>query len=185
MGYLMDFNHKRTEREYCHQHGYPLDTRITSKTHKDFHIEKARMRNTWPVIAVFVVCTAVYGESLNTHMAVPIILQYIIAFCATAIFTVNSALVIDLYPGASASATACNNLMRCSVGAAGVAVVQPMIDALTPRWTFLVLAAITMAHVPLLWIEMKYGAGWRLARIEKQDATKNDEIKKGPSTASS
>jgi hypothetical protein len=175
MGYLMDINHRKTEREYCSQHGHPLDTRITSKTHKHFHIEKARMRNTWPIVAVFVVCTAIYGESLNTHLAFPIILQYIIAFCATAIFTVNSALVIDLYPGASASATACNNLMRCSVGAAGVAVVQPTINALTARWTFLMLAAITLVHVPLLWIELRYGAEWRLVRIEKQEAPKDKE----------
>jgi hypothetical protein len=41
----------------------------------------------------------------------------------------NSALVIDLLPGKSASATAVNNLMRCSMGAAGVAVVQLVIDS--------------------------------------------------------
>jgi len=38
------------------------------------------------------------------------------------------ALVIDLYLGASASATAVNNLMQCSVGAGGVAVIQLIID---------------------------------------------------------
>lgn len=79
----------------------------------------------------------------------------------------NSALVIDLYPGASASATAVNNLMRCLIGAAGVAAVQPIIDALTPVWTFVLLAGITIAASPLVWIEMRYGASWRLARQER------------------
>lgn len=167
IGYLMDFNHKRTEREYCMKYNLPLDTRITTKTHPDFPIEYARMRNTWWITALFVICTAVYGASLKTHLALPIILQYVIAYCATAIFTINSALVIDLYPGASASATAVNNLMRCLIGAAGVAAVQPLIDALTPPWAFLLLAGITLALVPLLMVEMKWGAGWRIERGER------------------
>ncbi|CAI7645964.1 unnamed protein product [Penicillium pancosmium] len=166
-GYLMDYNHKRTEREYCMEHNLPLETRITSKTHSDFPIEYARMRNTWWITALFIVCTAVYGVSLRTHLAVPIILQYIIAYCATAIFTINSALVIDLYPGASASATAVNNLMRCLIGAAGVAASQPIIDAITAQFAFLLLAGITLCMVPLLSIEMRWGAGWRLERTER------------------
>ncbi|OJJ48830.1 hypothetical protein ASPZODRAFT_90739 [Penicilliopsis zonata CBS 506.65] len=170
IGYLMDYNHRKTEREYCQQNGYPADTRITAKTHKDFPIERARMRNTWWITALFLVCTVVFGFSLETHLAVPIILQFFIAYCATAIFTINSALVIDLYPGASASATACNNLMRCSVGAAGVALVQPMIDALTARWTFMLLSGITLLCVPLLWVETRYGPSWRLARAERHSA---------------
>ncbi|CAI7630401.1 unnamed protein product [Penicillium manginii] len=166
-GYLMDYNHKRTEREYCVEHNLPLETRITSKTHSDFPIEYARMRNTWWITALFIICTAVYGVSLRTHLAIPIILQYIIAYCATAIFTINSALVIDLYPGASASATAVNNLMRCLIGAAGVAASQPIIDAITAQFAFLLLAGITLAMVPLLSIEMRWGAGWRLERTER------------------
>ncbi|CAG8110975.1 unnamed protein product, partial [Penicillium nalgiovense] len=115
IGYLMDFNHKRTEREYCQQHNLPTETRINLKSHPDFPIEYARMRNTWWITAIFIVCVSVYG--------------FIIAYGSTAISTINSTLVIDLYPGASASATAVNNLMRCLIGAAGVAASQAIIDA--------------------------------------------------------
>jgi MFS family permease len=167
IGYLMDFNHKRTEREYCQQHNLPIDTRINLKSHPDFPIEYARMRNTWWITAIFIVCVSVYGVSLRTHLAVPIILQFIIAYGSTAISTINSALVIDLYPGASASATAVNNLMRCLIGAAGVAVSQAIIDAITAQFTFLMLAGITIAMVPLLMVEMKWGYGWRLERQER------------------
>ncbi|KAL2013539.1 hypothetical protein VTN00DRAFT_1064 [Thermoascus crustaceus] len=166
-GRLMDFNHRKTEKEYSVQHGYPTSQRINSKSHPDFPIEYARMRNTWWIIALNVASTAAYGFSLRTHMAVPIILQFMTAFTATSVFSINSALVIDLYPGASASATAVNNLMRCLVGAAGVAVVQPIIDALTAEWTFLMLAGITAVLSPLLLIELKWGVGWRLQRAEK------------------
>ena len=165
----MDYNYRLTEREYCRQHGYPASTRIYLKTHSDFPIEIARMRNTWWIIVLFVITMGFYGASLRTHMAVPIILQYFIAFCATGIFTINSALMIDMYPGASASAMAVNNLIRCLIGAAGVAVVQPMIDGLTPVWTFVLLAGITIVSYPLVWIETRYGMSWRLARNERQN----------------
>ncbi|KAJ5794787.1 hypothetical protein N7457_001386 [Penicillium paradoxum] len=173
IGYLMDFNHKRTEREYCQQHNLPLDTRINSKSHPDFPIEYARMRNTWWLTAIFVVCVAVYGVSLDTHLAVPIILQFIIAYGSTAITTINSALIIDLYPGASASATAVNNLMRCLIGAGGVAAVQPIVDAITARFAFVLLAGITIAMVPLLMTEMKWGYTWRLERQERFQKKEN------------
>lgn len=169
-GYLMDFNHRKTEAEYRNTHGYPADTPVNSKTHPDFPIELARMRNTWWITAIFIAATVAYGFSLETHIAVPIILQFLTAYSATAVFSINSALVIDLYPGASASATAVNNLMRCSVGAAGVAVAQPMIDALTVRYTFLLLAGITAVFSPLLWAEQKWGANWRHARAERLKA---------------
>jgi MFS family permease len=167
IGYLMDYNHKRTEREYCQKNNLPIDTRINSKSHPDFPIEYARMRNTWWITAIFIVCVSVYGVSLRTHIAVPIILQFIIAYGSTAIFTINSALVIDLYPGASASATAVNNLMRCLIGAAGVAASQPLIDAIGSLFTFVLLSGITIAMVPLLMVEMKWGYGWRLERHER------------------
>ncbi|KAJ5100341.1 hypothetical protein N7456_006393 [Penicillium angulare] len=176
IGYLMDYNHKRTERDYCRQNNLPLDTRITTKTHADFPIEYARMRNTWWITALFIVATALYGVSLKTHLAVPIILQYITAYCATAIFTINSALVIDLYPGASASATAVNNLMRCLIGAGGVALVTPIINAVGSLWTFVLLAGVTLAMVPLLMVEMRWGAGWRMKRNERLKAKADQAI---------
>lgn len=170
VGYLMDYNHRRTEREYCQEDGYATETRINLRSHPDFPIELARMRNTWWIIALFIITTAVYGVSIRTHLAVAILLQYFIAFCSTGIFTINSAFVIDLYPGASASATAVNNLMRCLIGAAGVAVVQPIIEALTAEYTFVLLAGITVAMTPLLWVEQRFGASWRFARNERLES---------------
>ena len=170
IGYLMDHNHRLTEREYCQKNNYPTETRINLKSHPDFPIELARMRNTWWIIALFIVTTAVYGVALRTHLAVLIILQYFIAFCSTGVFTINSAFVIDLYPGASASATAVNNLMRCLIGAAGVAVVQPIIEALTAEYMFVLLAGITVSMTPLLWVEQRFGASWRLARNERLES---------------
>lgn len=163
----MDRDHQRYEVKYCKSHGHPVETRINLRSHPDFPIERARLYNNWWVVLLFVGCTAGYGfclEASRNIMPLSIILQFIVAFAATAVFSANSALVIDLYPGKSASATAVNNLIRCSVGAAGVAVIDILIHKLTAKYTFLLLAGITTLMSPLLVIEVVKGAKWRLAR---------------------
>lgn len=70
--------------------------------------------------------------------------KHFIAHTATAVFSLNGALAIDLYPGKLASAIAVNNLIRCLIGAAGVAVVQMIIDVLGPGVTFLVFAGVNL-----------------------------------------
>jgi MFS family permease len=167
-GYLMDHDYKTVERQYRQQKGIPADTPLNKKELVDFPIEKSRLRNIWWIIAVFVLTVALYGFSLPLNIiAIPLVLQFFIAYTATAVFSFNSALVIDLYPGASASATAVNNLMRCSVGAAGVAVVQLVIDAIGSGPTFALFAGITVVLSPLLVVEWFNGERWRGERKER------------------
>lgn len=167
-GLLMDFDYKVIEARYRRDHAIPDCIKLNEKTDTSFPIEKARLRNVWWIVAIFIVTTAAYGFSLNIpNMALPLVLQFIIAYTATALFSLNSALVIDLYPGAPASATAVNNLMRCSVGALGVAVVQLVIDSMGAGFSFLLFAGITGLCTPLLVVAWFYGPGWRGARIDR------------------
>lgn len=179
----MDHDYKTVERQYRQARGIPADTTLNKKELVDFPIEKSRLRNVWWIIVIFVVTVALYGFSLPLNIiAVPLVLQFFIAYAATAVFSFNSALVIDLYPGASASATAVNNLMRCSVGAAGVAVVQPIIDAIGAGPTFALFAGITVVLSPLLVVEWFYGEGWRRERKErlrvKEEQKKATDVEK-------
>ncbi|KAF7907514.1 uncharacterized protein EAF01_005100 [Botrytis porri] len=175
-GYLMDYNYKVVESRYRKQHNIPVDISIKANELLDFPIEVARMRNIWWIIIVFVIATALYGYSLSLEIiALPLVLQFFIAYTATAVFSSNSALIIDLYPGKSASATAVNNLSRCLLGAAGVAVVQLIIDALGSGVTFLIFAGITLACSPLLLLEWYHGGRWRMERagnLEKKAEAK-------------
>jgi MFS family permease len=150
-GYLMDHDYKTVERRYRQAKGIPAGTTLNKEELVDFPIEKSRLRNIWWIIVIFVFTVALYGFSLPLDIiAIPLVLQFFIAYTATAVFSFNSALVIDLYPGASASAAAVNNLMRCSVGAAGVAVVQLIIDAIGAGPTFALFASTTAVLSPLL-----------------------------------
>ncbi|KAF7864300.1 uncharacterized protein EAF02_010268 [Botrytis sinoallii] len=176
-GYLMDYNYKVVESRYRKQHNIPADIQVKANELLDFPIEVARMRNIWWIVIVFVITTALYGYSLNLEIiALPLVLQFFIAYTATAVFSSNSALIIDLYPGKSASATAVNNLSRCLLGAAGVAVVQLIIDALGSGVTFLIFAGITFACTPLLMLEWYHGGRWRTERAEK--LKKKEEAKR-------
>ncbi|KAK3693414.1 major facilitator superfamily domain-containing protein [Podospora appendiculata] len=128
-------------------------------------ITRARLRSAWYLIPVFVLAVGGYGFAVVAGpLPLPLVLQFVIAFGATAIFTQNSALMVDLYPGASASATAVNNLVRCAVGAAGVAGVQPLVDGVEAGIAFLVLSGAVVALAPLLGVVWVFGERWRAER---------------------
>lgn len=167
----MDHDYKTVEREYRLQRNISAEIKLNKKELADFPTEKSRMRSIWWIVLLFIITTALYGFSLSLNIiALPLILQFFIAYAATAVFSLNSALIIDLYPGASASATAVNNLMRCSVGAAGVAIVQIVIDSLGAGLTFLLFAGLTGLASPLLVVEWTYGQRWRGERMARLKA---------------
>ena len=160
----MDSDFRRTVAEYCREHDIDERLGFDAKSFPDFPLERARQRSLWYIVVPFIFFTDVYGFSLTLDIDLPLILQFCIAYTATAVFSINSALIVDLIPGKSASATATNNLVRCSLGSLGVAVAHPLIDWLTPRFAFLALAVFAALLSPLLVVESKWGPGWRLQR---------------------
>jgi MFS family permease len=176
-GKLMDHNFRLVAKHYRRQHQIPED--IVLKGDKYFPYERARLSPMPYLSGVFIIVTALYGASyeLNdvnreavSNLLISLALQFLIAFTATAIFSINSAMMVDCFPSGGAGATAVNNLARCSLGAVGVSVVQPMIDAIRIRNTFVVLAAVTALCSPLVWIEWKWGEKWRTDREKRKEA---------------
>ena len=175
-GKLMDRNFRKVEKHHRQVHQISDDVNLKGDRH--FPYERARLSPTPYLSAVFILTTALYGASyeLNNesrealaNLLISLTLQFFIAFSATGIFSINSAVMVDCFPDGSAGATALNNLARCSLGAVGVSVVQPMISALRVRNTFLVLAAVVALCSPLVWIEWKWGEKWRSQREDKKE----------------
>ncbi|KAF3480569.1 uncharacterized protein GIQ15_05916 [Arthroderma uncinatum] len=174
-GWLLDRTFKRAQSEYKIQHGLPETMNI--KNIPEFPIERSRLRY-MPYFSVsFIICVALYGPSfelndLNRYFAANLVaslgLQLMIAFTATAIFNINSTMLVDCFPNGSASATATNNLVRCLVGAAGVSVIQPLIDAVRVRNAFLILTGVVVLFLPLIWVQWKYCGKWRLERTLRE-----------------
>jgi multidrug resistance protein len=192
VGKLMTGDYAAAEDVYKALHDLPPDQKLSSKNvPPDFPIEHTRLRHLPWIATVFTLSTALYGFSLSSPsmtsrqgwIAVPLTLQFLIAATSNAIFAVNQTLVSDLCPGKGASGTAINNLVRCGLGAIGVAFVQNMISAMGSGLAFLCLALVTVGCTPLIVVNWCYGGQWRARRMEKKAALEeerkavcNDEV---------
>jgi MFS family permease len=136
------------------------------------------------ILAIFFLSTSLYGFSLffpnlvarPGWIAVPLIFQFFIAAASNAIFAVNQTMLSDLCPGKGASSTAINNLVRCSMGAIGVAFIERMIAVMGVAYAFLGLAVVTFGVIPLAVIQWYWGPGWRKERMERRKDRKEAEI---------
>lgn len=178
-GWLLDRSFKAVEIRYREERGIGFEGKVTDLP--DFPFVRARLRLMPYFSAALIVALALYGPSfefndLRRHhgpnLIAPLGLQFLIAFSATAIFNINSTLLIDCFPDRPASATALNNLCRCLLGAAGVSAIQPLIDALKIMKAFLVVTGAVLVCTPLIWVEWKWGEKWRR---ERDDARRKVE----------
>ncbi|KMQ46029.1 hypothetical protein A7C99_0450 [Trichophyton rubrum] len=174
-GRLLDRTFKRIQSEYKIKHGLPDSVNI--KNIPDFPIERTRLQFMPYFSLSFIICVALYGPSfelndLRRYFAANLVaslgLQFMIAFTSTAIFNINSTMLVDCFPNGSASATATNNLVRCLVGAAGVSVIQPLIAAVRVRNAFLILTGVVVLFLPLVWVQWQYCGKWRQERVRRE-----------------
>lgn len=174
-GRLLDRSFRRVETQYKEEHGLQT-VNFEAKMDKAFPFERARLPLMPYFSAAFVVSVALYGPSFEfgdlrkfygANLAAPLGLQFMIAFTSTAIFNINSTLLVDSFPSSSASATATNNLCRCLLGAVGVSVIQPLIDSVKIMLAFIILTGVILLFTPLIWVQSRWGEVWRLERERK------------------
>ncbi|KAK3997031.1 major facilitator superfamily domain-containing protein [Cladorrhinum sp. PSN332] len=154
-------------------HSLPTTYTITSPIPSSFPLERARLRHLSWISVLFILATASYGFSLGFStltprpgwICVPLLLQFLIT---NAVFAINQTLVTDLSPGKGASATAVNNLVRCSMGAFGVAFADGMIKKLGVAAAFLGLALCVVVASPLAVVGWFWGMGWRATREREE-----------------
>ncbi|KAI0727810.1 major facilitator superfamily domain-containing protein [Fomitopsis betulina] len=137
---------------------------------ENFPIEKARLRIMPLYLATFVTTCIIYGWLLEAkvNIAGPLIIQIVLGFSVVAVMNVTQTIIVDLAPGQSASVTACNNLVRCALGAALVSVIDIILNRLGPGWTYVLLACICIALSPILLFTYIMGPRWRTKRRVKR-----------------
>ncbi|KAJ0329020.1 hypothetical protein COL922a_012968 [Colletotrichum nupharicola] len=186
VGKLMNKDFAAAEAAYKSARNEPSKKKLSSKdVPADFPIERARLQRLPLAVVIFVITTAGYGfsmaypsiTSLGGWIAVPLVLQFFIAATSNAVFALNQTLISDLCPGKGASATAINNLVRCSLGAVGVAFVEQMIALAGVRPTFLGLALITVSVTPLAVIHWNWGQQWRAERMMAKEVADEENAK--------
>ncbi|KAJ5375890.1 hypothetical protein N7509_012776 [Penicillium cosmopolitanum] len=178
-GLILDQSFNRVLTRYKTEHGIAPEESVVHR--RDFPYVRARLR-LMPVFSIMLMTSlALYGPSFEfndllqrfgPNLVAPLILQFMIAFSVTAIFNINSTMLIDCFPERPASATALNNLCRCLLGAVGVSAIQPLIGAVRAMRAFFIVSGVVFFFTPLVWIEWKWGERWRQER-EKRRAQRN------------
>ncbi|KAJ6111109.1 MFS transporter [Penicillium sp. IBT 16267x] len=171
-GIIVDWNYRR----HAKKAGLPVLKNVRQDL-RNFNIERVRLEVALPMYYLSLVTVIAYGWVLGrrVNLAAPVILLFICGWALSGTSQVLSALMVDIWPGRSASATAANNLFRCELGAAASAAISPMTEAMGSGWAYTTLSLIALAASPCFWIMMKQGIKWRQKRLGKEE---NSEAKK-------
>ncbi|KAJ8127926.1 hypothetical protein O1611_g5710 [Lasiodiplodia mahajangana] len=135
-GRIMDHNYRITAKEI----GWTTD-KATGDDLFRFPIEKARTRWSYWMLAISTGGMIGYGWAVQSrvHIAVPLILQFLEGFWITFFYTTYSALLVDSFPQSPSTAAAATSVTRTVLAAAGVAILQPLVDAAGRGWYFTLL----------------------------------------------
>jgi len=163
-GRLVDWNYRRHAKR-C---GIPV-VRNRRQNLSGFPLERARLEIGLPMFYVGGAAIIAYGWAMRhrVSLAAPVILMFLLGYCLAAAFQILNILMVDIYPGKPATATAANNLVRCEIGAAASAVIAPMVGAMGTGWSYTVLALVVVGFTPCLMVVMRYGMRWRQQKAEK------------------
>lgn len=170
-GKFLDYNYTRVAR----QMGVSID-RKRGNDLRNFPIERARLEVVWYPMFLGTGTLIAWGWALQarTSLAAPLIVLFFAGFFLSGSLAMLSTLLVDLYPQNPATATAALNLIRCSMSAAGTAVIQYIIDAMGIGWCYTFLGLVTMAFSPCLWVVMKWGPKWREERFLTESKKKEE-----------
>lgn len=175
-GRLVDWNYRR----HAKKAGLPVIKNVRQDL-TNFNIERVRLEIALPMYYLSIVLVIAYGWILGikVNLAAPVILLFFCGWSLNATSQVLSALMVDLWPGRSAAATAANNLFRCELGAASSAAISPMKDAMGWGWAYTTLGAIALAASPTFLLMMTHGIKWRQKRLSKENAYAEAREKNG------
>lgn len=161
-GRLMDWNYKAVAR----QAGLPVDRR-DDESLKSFPIEHARSRGSILILSVSVCALVGFGWAVHygAHPAIPLVLQFYLGAKCTILHQAYSALLVDIFPDRPSTAAASNNLVRCGLSAAAVAVLQPLVDSIGRGWLFTMIAFLDggLCIVSVIILRNK-GQSWRSSK---------------------
>ena len=170
-GKVLDYNYKRTARRI----GVTPD-RKRGDDLRNFPIERARLEAIMIPNILGLIAIIGFGWIIEarTSLAAPLIDLFFAGMFMTGTTSMIGAMLVDLYPQSPATAMAALNLTRCSMSAAGTAVVQHIVDAMGAGWCFTLLGLMGIVSTPLLLVVMKWGPKWREERFQRVQRMKKE-----------
>ncbi|KAK3358022.1 major facilitator superfamily domain-containing protein [Lasiosphaeria hispida] len=164
-GRLLDSNYQHIAK----QAGFAID-RVRGDDVTRFPIEHARSRGSITIIAVSMCVVVGYGWVVErrVHAAVPLLFQAYMGCKCTVLLQTYSALVVDVFPDMPGTAAAANNITRCLLAAAAVAVLEPLTGTMGYGWAFTLLGLFDATTCILAVVVLRrWGRGWRDRRVER------------------
>ncbi|EMD59911.1 hypothetical protein GGP41_008963 [Bipolaris sorokiniana] len=145
--------------------------RIKARCGDNFTIEHARLRIMPFYLSLFIVCVVAWGWTIQAtvHIAVPLVLGVLLGWTSIGILNTTMTLNIDILQSRSSGATACTNLVRCSLAAILVSVIDRMTSRWGDGWTYTFWGGVCCTLLPLMLLEIKMGPKWRKAREAKEN----------------
>ena len=172
-GKWMDYNYRVAARKIGHE----VD-KVSGDDLDHFPIEHARARGSFYLLAWSTTAMIAYGWAVDKHanVSIPLILQFMQGFWGTCIYTIYNTLLVDIFPESPSTAAAAASIVRCAMAATGVAILQPLLDAVGRGWYFTTLALWSGVLGALaIWTIKKKGMHWRVKRITKNKVSDNPE----------
>ena len=164
-GKLMDYNYKVIAQRI----GWTIDE-VSGDDLSRFPIERARSRGSFLLLAVSTATLIGYGWAVrqHAHVSVPLTLQFIQGFWGTCFYTTYNTLLVDVFPESPSTAAAAASIVRCAMAAAGVAILQPLLNATGREWYFTALGLWSgSCGVVAVWLIRRRGMVWRTRRVAK------------------
>ncbi|KAI7851323.1 major facilitator superfamily domain-containing protein [Circinella umbellata] len=180
-GQYLNYVFQRMAKKYdCDNANNKKKQKSTGQNNKiplDFPIYHARLQAVWSNAIVAQAVTIAYGWSftLNTNIAVPLVIQFIVSFNVQCMNSATRCLLTDLRPDKGASVAASAGLFRQLFGAVGSLLMYPATKLVGPGWTYTILSGFLMLSNLIIPILMKYGNEWRTQRILKEEAKKEQK----------
>ncbi|KAI0275306.1 MFS general substrate transporter [Gloeopeniophorella convolvens] len=172
-GKLMDMHYRKIRDDLILKRRRDSENQVDLKAlarDPSFPIERARLQLVPYIILIYTTCVVGYGWCLQSKVtiAIPLMLQIIIGAVIVSLMNAVQALLVDLVPDQGSSITACNNIVRCLMGAGLVSVINPILDAIGMGWTYVLLGGMCILAAPLLYVEVHWGPVWRERRRRRQ-----------------
>lgn len=164
-GKLVDRNYAAVARKHNLE---PDRTKAADENLLEFPVEAVRYRRCLRFVALEVALVAAYGWVVErrVHPAVPLVMQFFACALSTFLIHPANALLVDIFPGASSTAYASGQIVRCGLGAACAAVLQPLIDAVGRGWCFTIFALfVGVSSFGSVLVSRTWGMKWRRKRL--------------------
>lgn len=109
-------------------------------------------------------------------------MQFLIGTASTGIFNICGTFLVDLHPDCPSAVSALLNLLRCSLSATGLAVLQIIENHIGIGWCFTLFSGIAVTTIPLLFVQKIHGMKWRADEFQNVVSKRQSPTSEVPQT---